>query len=902
MCAAALVLARGACAQPSPDALAPIDAVEAYMQDRGLTQPLAALLRQRLAESTGEQRRTIADRLGKIYVTLLDSAPTPDERRAVEALCRDLLAAVPDADSFALRVNVARATYLSAAEVAEKVQLRLASTEERLEAERILRAVAPTLREVAGAVGQRVDTIERKIKASPEDDALRDSLTEARRIRSLAHYYAGWSEYYLAMLTSDATMATRASEDMGALLGAPARRSAAVDKAPKSLFKYEHVARAAIGSALCASLKGNDVEAMRWMDALDLADGVPKAVTEHLFSAKLTILAAAKRWADVDLLVRRKKLDSPEIGGGPMTVRDARLLAVLTLEASKDEKLPPRSAAVIADMAKLAVSELVSAGELGQVVDLVTRYGSAPIGGNGFAVRYVQGVQSFEEARQQHRAGSEDPELPSSQPALCNQYRQAGESLGQATQAADAGSFPREIEKAQLNQGLALYYAGDLEQASEVFRRISVTSSDLIRKQDAAWYSVVALDKAIERGRPSLMADRDRLAMNFIREYPRTDRSIRLLLRRGAKSAIGDEEAAGVLLAVTADSPVYENARLEASGILYKLWLAAGPADRQAAGLRLLTVAEESLSAQVRRLSAPGASTQEIAAAASISRLARQIAHVALSMPTPEPIRAMAAMDQLEQLAPTYKIDLKAVREELMYRRLQAAILLADRTRTTELIEELRKAGGTYAAAGERLVYRELVNAWRADRQNLAAAASLVQSGKVLADALFKDAATAQLSHGVAGEAAEAAFTIWQSTGEVPMRETAMQLDRRSWDANVRSAALCRRLGIMAESTGDMLLAGQCWSQLSAALAEGSPEWFEARHEAIRLLAMSDRAAAIDAMKQLVTLHPELGRPAWDQKLRTQARDLGITIEDTPGNAAGSAATPGAAPGGKGPS
>lgn len=873
-------------AQPSPDALAPADAVEAWMQDRALNEPLAAFLRQRLAESSGEQRRSIADRLGKIYVGMLDNAADAQRRHDVEILCRDLLATVPDADTFELRVNLARATYLNAAETAEKVQLRLATTEERLEAERILRAVAPTLREVAGSINGRVEMLERKEKIDPEDDKIRDGLQEARRIRSLAHYYAGWSEYYLAMLTGDAAMATRAAEDFGALLGAPSHRAAAVDKAPKSLFKYEHIARAAIGSALCASLRGNDIEAMRWMDILDQSEVLPQPVADHLFSTKITILAAAKRWADVELLIRRRKIDPPNIGGGPISVRDARLIAVLALDASKDAANPPRNASVIQELAKNAVSELVAAGELGQVVDLVTRYGSAPIGGTGFAVEYVHGVQAYDQARQAHRQVGEDVDLPSAQSAVCNRYREAAEALKHAAEAPDAARFPRERERAALNGGLALYYAGELEAASEVFSRVATTSIDAGRKQDAAWYAVVALDKAIERGRPSLISARDRMAMVFIREYPNTDRAVQLLLRRGTQSAITDEEAVAVLLGVMPDSPIFESARIEASGLLYKLWLATDAADKQAAGTRLLAIAEEALQAQIRRLTAatlPDATQldttkREPALAASISRTARQIAHTALSMPTPEPTRALAALDQLEQIAPTYTIDLKQVRDEINYRRLQAAILLADRSKTTELIAELRKAGGVYASAGERLVYRQLIDAWKSDRSNTQYAQEVVASGQMLADSLFKDSSTLSLAHSVAGDTADAAVSLWKANGDIAMRDIAIRLDRRSWDAGIRSALLCRRLATTAEAAGDLALAAQCWNSLSSALTEGSADWYESRHEAIRILAGADQAAASDAMRQLIALHPDLGPPPWADKLRALAAILGVSL------------------------
>ncbi|HLO39810.1 MAG TPA: hypothetical protein VK176_02215 [Phycisphaerales bacterium] len=866
-----------ALAQPSPDALGPVDAVEGYMQDRGLVEPLAALLRQRLAQASGESRRAIADRLGSIYAQMLDESPTADRRRELEDLCRDLLAAVPDADSFELRVNLARATYVPAAEIAEKVQLRLASTEDRLEAERILRAVVPTLREVAAGASNKLDTLERRAKQDPGDEKLAEAVGDARRVRSIAHYYAGWAAYYLAALTEDQVMATRAAEDLGTLLGAPSRRAASVEKAPKSMFKYEHIARAAVGSALCASLKGNDVEAMRWMDALEESDALPPSVESNLFSTKLAILAAARRWADIDLLVRRRKVDQQAANASPFSVRESRLLAVLSLDAAGDTQTPPRNAGVIADLAKVAVSELVSAGELGQVVDLVSRYGSAPIGGNGFAVRYVQGVQIFEDARKNHRDGSEDPELPSSRAAVCNRYREAAQQLEQATQAPDVAAFAKESERAALNQGLALYYAGDLEKASEIFRRISATSADLLRKQDAAWYAIVSLDKAIERDRPSLIPERDRLAMVFVREYPTTERAIRLLLRRGNQSSVTDEEAAAVLLGVMPDSPVYETARLEATGLLYKLWLRTGESQRQAAGVRLLAIAEESLAGQVRRLlSADSKSLEPVKS--SVSRVARQIAHVALSIPTPEPVRAAQAIDQLEQLAPTYTIDLAGVKDELRYRRLQIAVQLGDRRRAAEIMGELRKTGGVFASAGERLVYRQLVDAWRADTQDLDAARELIQSGKILSDSLLKDPGTASLAHSVSGEAAEAAVAVWKAAGDNAMRDLAIVLDKRAWEAGIRNVALCKRLAVTSEAVGDLALASQCWSQLSAGSPEGSTTWFEARYEAIRLMASVDRPGAVTAMTQLVTLYPDLGTPPVQDRLRKLAADLGVLM------------------------
>ncbi|MBL8964891.1 MAG: hypothetical protein KF787_09065 [Phycisphaeraceae bacterium] len=866
----------GAPGQTGPDSLTPSEAVESYMSDRGLDEPLSAFLRSRLAESVGDNRRRIADRLGRIYADRLDTAKDPGQRREIEALCRDLLASVPDADAFDLRINLGRATYVTAAEIAEKVQLRLATTQERLEAERILRHVVPTFREVAQSASQRADTLERRAKAVPDDDQIREAVADARRVRSLAHYYAGWSGYYLAALTGDTALAMRAAEDFGVLLGAPSRRPAAVDKAPRSMFRYEHVARAAVGAALSASIRGNDIEAMRWMDALDAADSVPPNVTSHLFATKLTILSAAGRWADADLLVRRRKLDPPAIGGGPLSTREARLLAVLSLEATREGTLPERSTAVVAALATAAVSDLVSAGELGQVADLVARFGTAPLGGDGFAVRYILGIQAYDEARLAHRQAGEDPEIPTSRPDIAGVYRRAAESFDHADRAPDAPSFARERERASLNRGLSLFYAGDLEPASEVFRSLAATAADTARRQDAAWYAIVSLDKAIERHRPSLIPERDRLAMHFVRDYPRSERSVRLLLRRAHSAGIGDEQAAEVLLAVMPDSTVYPLARREAAAILYRLWLASAPSDRQAAGVRFLNVAEECIASLVRQLSDPRRPRDD-AATANVSRLVRQVAHAALTMPQPDPLRAAASLDRLDLFAATHGADLRPVEAEILYRRLQIAILTTDRSATTGLMNRLRSLGGVHAKAGERLLYRVLAEAWRADTSDLTAAQELVQSGTTLSDALVADPSSATLGHVVADQTAQAAMTLWMARADRAMLDLVIRLDRRTWDAGHRTAALCRRLAQASESAGDLPTAAACWNHLSAGLEEGTGDWFEARHEAIRLTAIFDRPAAITSMRQLLVLHPDLGVAPWNRKLSSLAQGLGVS-------------------------
>ena len=111
----ALVVSAAACvalAGPPEDAPASPDAaIEEYLADRSLTDLLGSQLRRRLGESTGTERVSVAERLGRLYVTQLGVNLPPDDRRTIEQLSRDLLRAVPEADSFALRLDLAKASY-----------------------------------------------------------------------------------------------------------------------------------------------------------------------------------------------------------------------------------------------------------------------------------------------------------------------------------------------------------------------------------------------------------------------------------------------------------------------------------------------------------------------------------------------------------------------------------------------------------------------------------------------------------------------------------------------------------------------------------------------------------------------------------------------------------------------
>src|ERR1043165_3049576 len=113
--AAATLLTFAPARAQTDDTLPPAEStIEQYLTDHGLTELLAVHLLERLKTADGDARVKLADRLGSIYVRLLDKASTPEARRQWEARSQDLLKAVPEADSSELRLNLAKARYLQA--------------------------------------------------------------------------------------------------------------------------------------------------------------------------------------------------------------------------------------------------------------------------------------------------------------------------------------------------------------------------------------------------------------------------------------------------------------------------------------------------------------------------------------------------------------------------------------------------------------------------------------------------------------------------------------------------------------------------------------------------------------------------------------------------------------------
>ncbi|MFN9974429.1 MAG: hypothetical protein ACK58T_31510, partial [Phycisphaerae bacterium] len=291
---------------------APLDErLDAYLEQHELLGLRAHTLEKRLpGAALGERGKLLLDLAGT-YEALLKVLP-PAKQAAVRERCRVLLRenARPELD--AIRVDLLKAEYLDAEAAAERARLKTTAESDAAATVATLKRLAAEFSEVAQQASVRVKQLEgqeqgRGDVSFADASELRAQLADARRVRSLARYYSGWSACYAAQLLGDRGYANEALLQFGALLNALERRTPTLDRLPKTLLVHEHVARAALGAATCFSVAGNDAEALRWLDEISTAEGVPKTVADQVLTRRSAVLARSSRWSELSRWVDRAR-------------------------------------------------------------------------------------------------------------------------------------------------------------------------------------------------------------------------------------------------------------------------------------------------------------------------------------------------------------------------------------------------------------------------------------------------------------------------------------------------------------------------------------------------------------------------------------------------------------------
>lgn len=853
-----------------------------YLETSGLTTLLASHLDAELRVAEGITRARLAQRLARLYAQLLEAASDQQVIRGLEERARALLDLVPDADSLDLRLTLARSTYARAEQDAERWRLRLNSRADADAARRVFIELEPQFADLAIAADRRVDSLEKQEESSTGSGADRSLLAAAlvtvRRTRSMGHFLAGWCAYYAAELdpASAGDAPGRAERHFGWLLNARADTAPSIERVPESLLEYEHVARAALGVAMCHSLRGQHEQARRWIDLLVTRTDPPPSVQRAVRVRRLVMLARAGDWAEVSAVI-----DPRGAGPGAAVIEplEVRLLAVLALEA----RHAGVEAAPLRPLIIFALEYLAGHGETQQVLDLASRYFDRvdDIAPGGFLPAYIRGLREFDRADRARKAAGERDDRPPADPETRRVFAQAMKFFGESLASSDASEYESAIPGITLLDALARFYSAesamDLAEAAGRFEK-AAEKFELGRDPQAARAALLAiraLDAAGERSRgdTALAARRRILIDRFLEQHPAHPSASALLYERALSGGRSPAEAARDLLSIADDSPVAYAAHYQASRLLYDLFLAAAPGARDAAALEFLSAAEPLLEQARRARSDADTMTGAISTA-------RRILDCLLKLEGADPARARKALDFLVSTAERGVALSPGVPAEIEYRAVQIALLENDWNAADHARARLRAIDSALAAAAGRAIYQRAADLFEqadpASAERHERARDVMRMAQVVLDELpagqgLSDPAVATVYATFARAASESfAQSRDARAGAIATECYAILLAAYPSDSNfLRGAAE------HATRVGDAPGALSAWRGLLAGLPQGSEGWFDALVRIVEILGATDPEGARAALARHRILFPDLGPEPWRSRLLEAERRIG---------------------------
>jgi hypothetical protein len=849
-------------------------ALERYLERLDQRTLLIEHLEQRLSRTTGAERATLAERLTKLVAEELEATSAPSKRAELERRARALLDVIPEGDSIDLRLSLHRATYANAEDVAERWRLRLASAEEVEAAKRVFPALAAELARLGSIANRRVENLERLEEATRsgmDEEEIAEQLADSRRQRSMAMYLSAWCLTYQAELEDARSPALESLARYGWLLNAEPGQAPTIERVPEHILSYEHVARAALGVSASIGIAGDAGLAERWIEMVEDAKGVDPSVLAQAQKRRMLLWARAARWTELNQLVNEIR----EVNGNivPLDTVTARLLAVLAFELPAGRAGPAQLA-----LRKTVFTDLIARNEIGQVVDLVGRYGTESLGEAGFITDYVRGLQTYRDASARQQAEGE-PDVPTLNPTIRQQYQLAARLLDAALRAPDAGNDPAARADAAMLAALSAYLAAHADpEAMAAAAKRAAHASDLAlddtRKADALWLQVRALRDAREflgsAAPRETIAAADEAAAQFTQLFPSDPRAGALVLERAAASTevIPDARTLDALLAIEPGSPSYDAARRRAAAMLFDLASNSSQGSARRDAIRFVEVAGPLMDSDTQATLAG-----DTARAASAILIARQSMALLLAVRVAESGLAQRAADRLESLVRAGLVSDQAIIAELRYRQLEIALLGNDASNIDAALSALNSLdpalAGPYLDAADRLAYRHAVTLWKAAPEDATRAGQVVHYGVRVLSTLGDNDQTARdpVTISTLMIVSDAAAVLWDKRRDADALQLSRRLIRRALLAQPNAVELLTRSARLASAAGEYADAASTWGTIRAGAEVASMAWFEATTERLTALAISDPALARSELARHFELFSQGGPPPWDTRL-----------------------------------
>jgi hypothetical protein len=835
------------------------DPVAAFLERHGLSDVLARHLEHRIEQVDDDEREAILLQLADIYTKLLEAEVNPVERAALEQRSRRLLELAPSDSADELRLALLRNTYRAAERIAENHRLRVADENDVEKARQQFAEVVPELHQLSQQLDRATSILERRLSRAgrSEGAALEDRLMQQRRILMQSRYMHAWSLYYKAFLSTNRRNAedlARQAQRIFAELLMTESAHPRPDEVSIDLRSIEPLARSIVGMALCQSITSSWATATAWIDLLTHENAAPE-VKPLIDGWRILIFLEHNEYREARLVLTAAIEAERQI-----PISWLRLAAIGALEADGANREAN-------SLARFALTQLASRGELQQVLDLAERYGTSALGETGFAMRYIEGLVTYRLARDLHETDD-----PATDGELVELYQSARRSFEQSLREPDVADYPDAVESVHMLIAWSLFYSNDLLAAADRFQSIAETDEGE-RAEEALWMAIVCLDRLLaQRDSGDLRSRHSALTERFLNAFPGSRHAPTLVVNRSlhVEELSGDEIER--LLAIPPDHEAYTTARRRAVLALYRDFRRAADRNRPDRAYRFLSVA-------IPLLEHPGGfgSDGEPERIHRQVTLIRQILEVALHADVGRAAEANIAIDSYASLDDG-RDDVRQYRDEVRFRQVQLAILQGDPAEAFKLADALWvDPRSRWAQLAARAMFQHANRLWHTaavDSEQYSHAISMVvrYGGRVLRE--FEDEDDPLGAAGAASVAravADASMDMWQRTDDEEHGRIALFLSQRLLERQPNHRGLLWNVAVLAEAFADPAQSLDAWRRLVAGSDRGSREWFEARYHQIRLLAANDPSRALLLMHQHRQFYPEYGPDPWGDRFRDLA-------------------------------
>lgn len=822
------------------------EVVEHYLREHRMDTLLEVQLEERIAKAQSEAERVdLGEELSSLYLRQLRELEAGNPYRAI-VLNRGeaLVARLGQAPLYELRLELLIDSYASHEQDIELHRLGLLDSGRRDAARQAMSESIRGFKRIFTMVETELSKLDRR-SAQPMSSQMIQRVNEQvdllRRHRSLASYYSGWGEYSLAVL-DNRHVGDDAYFAFGHLLGSEGGIPQSKDL-PRAALQYEHVARSAIGVAMCYAQSESPSLAEAWIDALLDSQDITPVVRSAAMSRKLQILASSKEWHEANKYAREmmREMASDTGRDARISVSDARYITMRALDERASRSLPDASKDEAGKLARLGLEQLVELGEIGHIVDLYQRYGSLPLLSEGFVSNYAVALGALNAAD----AGSAVPG-----------YLDIAQIFNQALKASDSKDYPKLREDCRLKFAYALIRGDRPQDAINPCKRVIDTTLSDEAKQEARWLMINAYDRMNVIANQASSQELDQAVRAYVEAYPSTPRTARLIMRHAMRGTIDDTVAIDTLSAIDDADPIAVPARRTLVRLMYQRLRAMGFTDQ-----RSLVDVRRRISWLTNQPIDPEDADGSRARLDTL-RLGIDLALRSIPADTNDAEMLIEQARTMIDSAP----DRAAIESELAYQEIQIALIQKRQDQAVSMIEPLRLLDEQRADEAQVLVLNALIDLWSI-RKDARLAGFIEQLGSpVIARVTPKVPAQISLQTSALIEVvSHAAKLLADTTGEQQHLELAGRLSRQVLQRGQPSEAGLRRTAQIADELEDDPTGLEAWLRLLAAYPTEDDLWFEARYESLAIMSRIDPQRANETFQQFRVLNPQLGPSPWGE-------------------------------------